>query len=162
MLGPLGFVNMLLGELADPIETLAQPLMLVAEAIGAALLPAIQILFPAIKFFGQVLLSVAMIVGAVWNALLELISLIPFVNLRKYKMDLDALSDASEELAKLTWEEAEARKNNTDALEDATRVMVGVPSIFRIALRRAQAGSVGGPIVSVKLCSQFPSGFEMV
>lgn len=79
---------------------------------------AVQALFPVIKFFGQILLIVARVVGSVWNALIELVSLIPFVNFRNSKMDLDALSDASKELANMTWEEAEARKNNTEALEN--------------------------------------------
>ena len=39
----------------------------------------------------------------------------------------------------LTWEEARARAENTKAIEESTNALSNVPSVFRIALRRAQA-----------------------
>jgi len=147
-------LGMALEPLLPLIQVLSQTVMPLLSTFGtilsALLVPVLQLLFPILKGFGVVILTLSQVIGRVWKTLLDLISLIPFVNLRGYKIDIDSLSEATKDLISLTWDEAMARSRNTEALEESTRVMVGVPSIFRIALRRAQAGSVGGPIPAMQ------------
>lgn len=142
-LSPLGLMSQLVTELSGPVEALITPISVVAQAITAALEPAIKALFPAIKFFGSLLLSVAKLVGGVWNALIELVSLIPFVNLRRYKVNLDELSSAQKRLNDLTWDAARRKEAENEAVKQTAQAMRNVPNIFRQALRTAQASGAG-------------------
>ena len=161
----LTLINPILEAVADAFGMLLDPLLPVVQVIsgfllpmitvlgnviGSLLVPAMQILFPIIKAFGLVVLSVAQIIGRVWNTLLDLISMIPFVNLRKYKVDIENLSNATSDLASLTWDEARERAKNTEAIEESTRAMVNVPQIFRIALRRAEVSDMPSQIVPMQ------------
>lgn len=151
------FVNAL-GMLLDPLlpivqvlsDILVPVLTALGQIIGSLLVPAMQLLFPIVKSLGIVLLTVAKAVGSVWNALLDLVSLIPFVNLRKYKVNLEDLTEATERLKNTTWDEARARAENTKAIEESTKAMVNVPSVFRIALRRAQSTGETMPITPMQ------------
>lgn len=139
----LGMVISPLLPLAQVVADILTPLFTtIGTILSSLLVPAFQVLFPILKIFGSVIIGVAQAVGTIWNAILDMISLLPFVDLRKYKVDLQALQSASRDLANLTLEEARARAENTKAIEESTRAMVNVPSVFRIAMRRAQAADV--------------------
>ena len=136
-----------LGQLLAPLlpivqvisDALLPVLTALGEIVGSLLVPVFQLLFPIVKGLGIVFLQVAKVVASAWNAILDLVSLLPFVDLRKYKINIDSLNSATEQLMNLTWEEARARAENTKAIEESTKALSNVPSVFRIALRRAQA-----------------------
>jgi phage-related protein len=154
---PLNLLGNLLGRLAGPVNALLMPLAMVADILMRALMPVFRALFPVVKGFAQLLLFVARVVGTVWNALLDLISLIPFVNLRAYKVDLEALSEGSRELAALTWEQAAAQAGLTDETQKAMDAMRGVPTIWRVVSRRVQAAIAPPPGVVQSFGSSNPS-----
>ena len=67
----------------------------------------------------------------------DLVSLLPFID--SAIRSTSTANSATEQLMNLTWEEARARAENTKAIEESTKALSNVPSVFRIALRRAQA-----------------------
>lgn len=138
-LSPLGLVSSLVTSLGRSVQTLLFPIQMVADVVATALLPAFQSVFPVIKVFAQILLLAAHGIAVVWNALMDFISLLPFINLRNWLIDIDALVAAQRDLADLTWEEAEARAHNIETLEQSTQALRNVPRIFRAALRTGQA-----------------------
>lgn len=126
----------LLSELSPTLETLLTPITLVAKALASALMPVLQALFPVFKFLGIVMLTVAEIVGTVWNTLLDLVSKIPFVDLRQYKVDINQLSDSKKELKNLTWDTAESMNELNESVSEATR---NVPTGLKIQQYRLSA-----------------------
>jgi len=139
-----------LGQVLEPLlpiaqvvsDTLLPTLSVFGSVIGSLIAPAMQVLFKVLKTFGTVILALVQGISSVWNILLDLVSLLPFVNLRSYKIDLDDLSSATAQLARLTWEEARTRAENIEVIEESTRAMANVPSVFKIALRRGQVADI--------------------
>jgi len=139
-----------LGQVLTPLlpiaqvvsDTLLPTLSVFGSVIGSLIAPAMQVLFKVLKTFGTVILALVQGISSVWNILLDLVSLLPFVNLRSYKIDLDDLSSATAQLARLTWEEARTRAENIEVIEESTRAMANVPSVFKIALRRGQVADI--------------------
>jgi len=111
---------------ATPLQALASSvlhLMMQSEGFRQMMEVLGQVVQTVADILGTVFGGVARAVAAVWNALIELISLIPFVNLRRYRIELD---DATE-----------TTKEYTEAVREAT---YNVPRGFRIQQRRAEAG----------------------
>lgn len=100
------------------LQAFAYPVTVLFEVLGQALKP----LVPVVEFFGDVVLFIAKAIATVWNTLLDLISLIPFVNLEKYKISI---------------EEAErAAKRQTGAVDKATEAMRNVPQGLKLVWNR--------------------------
>jgi len=162
LLEPLLPVIQILSDILLPL------LEVFGQILSTLLLPVMRILFEALRFFGIIILFLAevfqrvraAILGAVGALVLGLGNALNNIwrivgrdlvdNLRNVGQSMvdsaGVIRDSADDLAKdrqnltdLTWDEAMARAKNTEALEESTRVMVGVPAIFRIALRRAQA-----------------------
>lgn len=132
----------LLSELSPAIQILLVPVKLVAEALGAALLPILKALFPAFKLIGTVLLTVAEVVGSVWNTLLDLISALPFVDLTKYKIKIQELTKAKQKLINMTWEDAEKFAELNQEVGEAVR---NVPQGLKIVSNRLAAAGYSVP-----------------
>lgn len=147
---PMNLLATVLGHLSSPVQALLVPLAMVAEIIAGALMPVFEALFPVIQTFGQLLLTGVQVIGGVWNALIDIVSMIPFVNLRNYKLDLDAVSEGQRQLTELTWEEAKAKASLTEETQKTIGAMRGVPSIFRAVARRWDAVAPGSaPTIGV-------------
>ncbi len=141
------FFSSLLQQLTPAIQTLMVPVALVAEVFATLLLPVLKLLFPPLKMLGIVMITVAQMIAAVWNALLDLISLLPFVNLKKYKINMDDLSDSKKNLKEMTWETAESMNQLNESVNEALR---NVPSGLKIVANRLSAvGYTNMPMASV-------------
>lgn len=140
--------------LSRSISALALPISIVVRAFGDALAPALKAIFPIIKSFGQITLTVIQGIAWVWNSIVGTIGGI-FRSLSQLNIfgwrplaflesvanffedlmfDTKALSDAQKELAELTWEQALASKEAARQLRN-----LNIPSGFRIALERYHA-----------------------
>jgi phage-related protein len=150
----LNVINPVLTAVADALGMIIRPILpivqimqmallpvlqMLATIIGTILMPIFQALFPIIKFFGQVLLGIARVVAQVWNSLLDLISIIPFVNLRRYKISLEDLDEAQRKLAETTFDDALAMAEHTEEVQRSMEALRGVPATFRLVQRRMEA-----------------------
>lgn len=139
-----------LGMFLEPFlaiaNTLSMVLLPILEVFGTILstllVPVMKPLFHALKYFGIFLISVAMAVAAVWNALIWVVSRV-IRSLRNYRIDIDELRKSRQELIDLTWEEALARDQVTDELRTMEAALRNVPSAYAVALRRFQAAAQG-------------------
>lgn len=138
------------------LNALSAPIAVAAEVLGALLVPVLKMLFPIVKFLGIVLITVAQMVATVWNTLLDLISMLPFVNLRKYKINMDELSDSKQNLKDMTWETAQSMGKMNDSVNEALK---NVPSGLKILTNRMQAaGYASMPHASVSGVSAVGGG----
>ena len=139
----IDMIGMLLEPLLPLIRVLEMALVPIFNALGqilaAVFMPILRMLFPVIKTFGIILVTVAQIVGTVWNALLSLISTIPFIDLSSYKIDTEALSEARQDLIDVTWDELRAKEDLEEETKDLTESLKNVPDGFAIAFRRFQS-----------------------
>lgn len=139
----IDMIGMLLEPLLPLIRVLEMALVPIFNALGqilaAVFMPILRMLFPVIKTFGIILVTVAQIVGTVWNALLSLISTIPFIDLSSYKIDTEALSEARQDLIDVTWDELRAKEDLEEKTKDLTESLKNVPDGFAIAFRRFQS-----------------------
>ena len=104
------------------MEAINPVLQALADVVGVVLLPILKILEPPLKGLANLLKWVAEIIVKVWNTLLDLISKLPFVNLRKYKISLDDLTDSTDDM--------------NEQIQEAIKNM---PRGFKIATARFEA-----------------------
>jgi len=149
------FFGLLLQELSPIIETLMVPIVLVAQALATLLLPVIKILFNPLKWLGVIVITVAELIARVWNALLDLLSKIPGVDLKKYKVNVDELSRAKKELIDLTWEDAENFKKLNEEVGEAVR---NVPQGLKIVSHRLAAAGYSVPGVQAVVRQEVVDG----
>lgn len=148
---PAGFLAEILQHLSGYAERLLAPFAIMAEVVGILLEPAFRALFPVLKTFGLIVLTVVQGISTVWNAIvgtlagifgaLANISILGWKPLgflkgvadffKSLMVDTDELSDAMKRLRDLTWDQADAAQAAAEALHN-------VPSGFKIALRRFQ------------------------
>lgn len=134
------------------LEKLKYPLQIVGQILGHLLIPVLQILEPVLNGLAMVVSAVAIVVGDVWNALLNFlagiweaigslsifgITLFPAANdlakaLRNLTVDTDEMRELQEKLKK-GYEESD------DALEKMNQQLRNVPASFRFALERYRA-----------------------
>lgn len=103
------------------IDSVGKPLIMLFDVMGQAMKP----LIPIIDLLGKVIEWLAIVTTEVWNILLEMISKLPFVDLRQYKISLDEARKAAD-------------KNNS-ATDRATEAMRNVPQGLKIVTNRIAA-----------------------
>ena len=178
-------LGMMLEPLLPIAYTLGVILQPIFEALGnilsAVFMPILAALFPALKVLGIAMLTVAKVIGYVWNGIIEAFAKVfdalgnisilgakPLAfmkdwarSFRQVKVDTDGLGDAIETLTDLTWDEAMARAKNIEELENATEALRNVPEGYKIALTRFQAAmgavpamaTAGGPTTMATMAS---------
>lgn len=111
-----------LNTLAKLLELVAGVLQILAPIIENVVLPIVELLATAI-------LAVIKGIAALWNALLDLISMIPFVDLTRFKIELKGAQKATEDFTK--------------TLQEAVR---NIPAGFRVGRAVWAAGVPGEPM----------------
>src|SRR5690606_2891008 len=123
---------------------------IVAQILGVVLTPILKALFPVIKLFGLVILHAARLGSQIWNAFAKAVNaVLGWLGVNLKLINISEIDEAISTLAKLTWEEAEAKAGLTgeiNAMHDAVR---NVPPIFKAALVRGQVASAKIPAASV-------------
>ncbi len=141
MAGPLGEVFLALVQAAEPLkpvwDVLGKLLQMLANVIGHLLLPVFKALWPIIKAFGVVLMTVAAIVGDIWNSIVgffenalrwlserTILGYRPFAELGKtadwlagIKMDTGSMYKERDDLLKLELD----GKGDKDGKDDSRR-----------------------------------------
>lgn len=125
-------------EVLQPaIETLIYPLVMVGGILAKAFMPVLKALFPVFKILGLAVLATAIQIGSIWNALASVINaVLGWLGVNLPKIDVEGMKKGWDELINLSWDEAEARKKNTESLEKATAAMTNVPQVWKVAAAR--------------------------
>ncbi|WP_224364206.1 hypothetical protein [Hyalangium versicolor] len=162
----------LFAALAPTLALITQAILLVEQPFRLFAGPVLKALFDALKFVSQVILTVMKGVGGVWNGILSAIQSVfrslgnisvfgvrPLGFLRGWadglegaKIDTDALARSLQQLNGLTWEAAQAKAEETAAVlanrvavDNATKSLTNVPSVWKEALSRFEAQDPGRP-----------------
>ena len=143
-------IGMLLEPLYPLIQIIEMTLVPIFNALGTILsaifMPILRMLFPVLKTFGIILVTVAQVIGTVWNTLLDIVSIIPGINLDSYKIDLDELSDARQDLIDASWDELLAKEELAEEAREVSKSLRNVPAGFAVAFRRFQSAAGQSPI----------------
>jgi hypothetical protein len=147
-------INPIIQAAADALGMLLQPLLPIASMLGSilipiltafgtvignALMPAMQLLFPVIKWLGVGVMYV--VKGLMWgyNAIVKGINwALGWLGVHLNEVDLDGYQDAINSLTALTWDQAMATAKAADAANDAAEALKNVPQVFKAALVRGQ------------------------
>jgi hypothetical protein len=167
MAGPLGEVFLALVQAAEPLkpvwDVLGKLLQMLANVIGHLLLPVFKALWPIIKAFGVVLMTVAAVIGDIWNGVvgffertfrwiagLRILGARPFAGLEKtadwfegLKMDTADMYKTRDELSRLKIGESEEDKTSARrAGTQVTRMTGETRDVFIELLRPLNALSI--------------------
>jgi phage-related protein len=134
-----------LGSILEPFlpiiqilnDVLAPVFKLIGTILGQILTPILQALFPVFKLLGLVITGVALVFAKAWNAVASAINwALGWLGVHVNSIDESGLQEAWDELINMTWEEAMAKAQETEATKEATEALRNVPEGFKIALTR--------------------------